>query len=71
MNQFYGTFGTGHSHHGYYQPILVDTLDLAGKIMFGTYGLNWASIYTEDEFKECKERGIFLDLKPLPIIEEV
>lgn len=68
MNQYYGTFGTGHSHYGYYQPILADTLERAREFMFGTYGLNWASIYTEEEFAESKERGIFLDLKPLPII---
>lgn len=68
MNQYYGTFGTGNSHHGHYQPILANTLGQAEKIMFETHGCKWAAVYTDKEFNKSKQQGFFLGLKPLSII---
>lgn len=65
---YYATFGTGHSHHGHYQPILADTLERAERIMFETYGSSWAAMYTEEEFNKSKQQGFFVNLKPLPDI---
>lgn len=56
LETFYFTFGVGHKHTSYCQPIQAETSGEARAIMFALHGSNWASIYSENQFSTFEEK---------------
>lgn len=69
MNTYIFTFGIGSDLKGNYQPILANDYELARNLMLKTHGTNWAFGYSQEEFEQSKQKGFFLNLTPLKLIE--
>lgn len=62
---FYFSFGYGHKHYGYYQPIKAENKSKAHKKMVEVYGTEWAFIYTEREWLDANPNSMY---KPLELL---
>lgn len=53
---FYFTFGYGHIHQGYYQPIKAKNMPNAYNTMNDIYGTDWAFNYTQEDWNTMDDR---------------
>lgn len=68
MNLYICTFGISSELSDKFQPIVADDKRQAELKMFQVHGRHWANCYTESEFDQSLEQGIFKELKPLKTI---
>lgn len=69
MNTYILTFGIGSELKRNYQPIIAENYDQARNEMINSYGEDWAFSYTEEEFEQSKQRGFFLNITPLKVLQ--
>ena len=70
MKLYIFTFGIHHELSDRYQGIYATDETAATKLMFKYHGKNWSACYTEDEFQQLQNRGMFRGLKPLKAIRQ-
>lgn len=69
MGQHYFTFGVGHPYWTRYVVIQAISAERAREKMFETFSNEWSMQYTEQEFRNAKSEGFFLNLESFPTMK--